>query len=390
MINKYLIGLQLPLLASLLIFPMVVAKSSERLTQKLSQMDNAYVEGLSKYSDAIYDGLKALNDQGGGGYENKRVNLALPPTKQISQHQVLMGSLRKIENQHQIQMFLDKLKRMGSECILQPKVDGLAVELVYRQGILVSASTRGDGWRGRDIYPKVRLSQQIPIRLERRGSVLPEEVILHGELYLRSDLAGQALKDHRQARHKVAGLMAKKIMDQTWLPWLDFFPWQWMNSPNMTLQQDIVQLSAWGFHRISADSHCVQTLNDIEKWRSIYEKRSLADGVLMDGIVIKANKQVLLRKDSRLVLPHYTLAWKFPPKTAVVRVERIYWTTGKTGRKTAVVSFEPTQLGMITVSKISAGGVAHMKKLALKTGDIISIALKGQAIPVFDQVLVRE
>ncbi|MCY4176960.1 MAG: hypothetical protein OXD32_00485 [Endozoicomonadaceae bacterium] len=363
-------------------------KSDLSVDQQLCKLDMDYAAGKTKISDDVYDGLILLKNQQKDS-EAQPLNCQLIADNNYS-HSFFMGSLRKAISVEQIRLFINQIKKQGGRCVLQPKIDGLAVELIYHKGCLVAASTRGNGYKGRDIYPLIQLSGQIPKKLYFHGAPLQDNTVLHGELYLRLDLAEKnKLKNYQHARHKVAGLTAQKKPDKTWAAWLDFYPWSWVNSPHSITEQDIQQLSGWGFNFIQQQTHYADNLEEIESWRQFYEKKSAEGPMLMDGVVLKANQKNLLTRDQQKLMPDYALAWKFPPKKAVVRIKEIYWTTGRTGKKTAILSFEPVILGGLRITKVSAGGIKNMRKLAIRVGDVISIALKGQAIAVPDRILVR-
>ncbi len=357
------------------------------LAECLNGLNQAYWQGKSTVDDDIYDQLCNLHyDRGGSKL------FAFDPTYvkyPRHKHHGFMGSLHKAKSTEDVEKFIKINNCKTQTCLLQPKIDGIAVELVYTKGELTAATTRGDGWQGRNVLNKIKQSGNIPHQLPYINIQLPDTIVLHGELFLRLDYTGQHLKDHRRARYKVAGLMQQKHDDKAWLKRLDFFVWSWVNSMNSEVMQDINQLSLLGFKLAQSNTHQIKDLNVVKELKSMYERSNPSAKFLMDGVVIKRDNNINILQKTSKTLPDHVLAWKFPPQHAVVKIQSVQWSTGKTGRQTAILIFKPVVLHGIKVSKISGGGSQNMKRLGVKPGDIVSIALKGQAIPVLDRVLVR-
>ena len=306
-------------------------------------------------------------------------------------HQAFMGSLRKAENKNDIAEFLHNAE--SSAVILQPKIDGIAIELVYEQGKLVAASTRGDGTSGKNILEKIKAIPGVPKEVFSGFS----RIVLHGELFARLDLwrllpgqEKQVKNRYSSARHFVAGIIHSNQPQLDDLEMLDFFPWCWVDNPFTSESLTTNQLYGLGFDLPAMYTRSVSRLADVIKLRSQLEQEAKKQPFLMDGIVLKIDDLSVAKELGWSGnTPNYALAWKFPPATAISTVIRIEFRVGRTGNITPVVHFEPVQIKGETITKVSLGSINHLRKKDIAAGDDISVVLKGAATPVFSKIMLR-
>ncbi|WP_062268100.1 hypothetical protein [Endozoicomonas arenosclerae] len=298
-------------------------------------------------------------------------------------HRAFMGSLKKARDAKDIKKFL---KEAGKEKILiQPKIDGVAAELVYQNGKLVAASTRGTGDKGENILDAVKLMPMIPKEIKTDYN----DIILHGELFARLD---DSVKNsgYSSARHFVSGHISRNELDVLALSSIEFFPWRWVNSPFESDNTVINILYGYGFELPTMYTDLGKSLKDIEKIRQTYQNRSDIEPFLMDGIVLKLDNLELRKKlgwDSRN--PAWAIAWKFPSDSAVTEVKNIDFRVGRTGHVTPVLQLEPVEIKGETVQQVSLGSIENLTKRDIAIGDQISVQLKGAATPVFGKVILR-
>ena len=304
-----------------------------------------------------------------------------------------MGSLHKAESEKDINEFLQQVYSNSnhSGVMLQPKIDGIAVELVYRHGQLVSASTRGNGTEGRNILAKIKTIPTIPEELPADDS----NIVLHGELFVRLDLWNEKTHNksrYSSARHFVAGIIHSNTPELSALEVLDFFPWRlWQTPPPRSESEAVKQLYTLGFDLPAQFTEPVKSLEAVIRKREQLQQQANRLPFLLDGIVLKANNtEQQQAMGSTAHAPNWALAWKFPPDVAVTTVRNIEFKVGRTGNITPVVVFDPVEIRERTISRVSIGSLANLQNKDIAINDQISIALKGSATPTFNKVVLRD
>lgn len=358
-----------------------------RLSDEVAYHDQLYFnQNAPIISDGEYDDLVARLKHWQACFPSIATEKPLTPhNKYTIHHQAPMGSLKKGQSEEAIKHFLQQIS--GSDVLVQPKIDGVAVELVYKNGLLIQASTRGNGEAGVDILNHIRQMTLIP---ETLGNDEKRQLVLHGELFARLDRISPAiLGQYASARHLVAGQLNRSDPEAEALQAFDFFPWQWVNNPFKSDFQSIEALAGMGFPLPLEHTHRTTSYPDIKQRLEHYAaiKKPL---FLMDGIVIKADSNTLRKKLGQAGnTPAWAMAWKFPPETTTSAVQAIEFTVGRTGHITPVVHIKPVLFKNRTISTLSLGSIQNLEKKEIAVGDHISIKLKGNAIPVFGKVLFR-
>lgn len=298
-------------------------------------------------------------------------------------HHTTMGSLNKANDEQSIRRFLAKVD--GQALILQPKIDGIAIELVYDRGVLTSAITRGDGSKGRSILKQIKEVSAIPKQLNQKG-----KIVLHGELFVQLSKLKEQDRSYTSARHFVAAHIHRKATDKDAMDKLDFFPWKWINSPHKTEQKNSELLANEGFLWPSRYTYVVSSLQEILALKQALYQPDTPLPFLMDGIVIKLDDiKIRAQWGGNQTAPHWALAWKFPAMTAITTIKDITFSIGRTGKITPIVKVVPSEILERTISSISLGSLASLKEKSLSVGDHIVIELTGQATPEFKRVLIR-
>jgi DNA ligase (NAD+) len=283
--------------------------------------------------------------------------------------------------------------------VAEPKIDGLAVELVYVDGLFVQGSTRGDGVRGEDITQNLRTIKTIPLRLLAvADNVLPQRLEVRGEVYMtKRDF--QRLNARREEegeptfanpRNASAGSLRQLDPRITAGRPLAMFCYGVGRAEGVTFQAhwDVLQsLVRWGF-RINPHSEKCQ---GIEAALTYYGRlRELREELPyeIDGVVLKVNA-LALQEDlgTRSRSPRWALAYKFEPKQAITQVKDIAVQVGRTGALTPVALLEPVQVAGVEVSRASLHNPDEVARKDVRAGDWVMVQRAGDVIPEIVEVL---
>lgn len=312
------------------------------------------------------------------------------------QHQIPMLSLENLFTPIELQQFDQRVReRLGVDTHIdysgEPKLDGVAVSLLYRQGQLVQAATRGDGYRGEEITLNVRTIKAIPLRLSGRG--YPRTLEVRGEIYL--PLAGfeqlnklardRGEKEFVNPRNAAAGSLRQLDPRITATRPLRFC------SYGVGLIEDgqlpdrhsaiMAQLQQWGLP-VSREAALVQGAEGcLDYYRQLQEKRS-ALGFEIDGVVYKVDRidwQQQLGFVSRA--PRWAAAHKFPAQEELTELLDVEFQIGRTGAVTPVARLKPVFVGGVTVSNATLHNMDEIERLDLRIGDTVIIRRAGDVIP---------
>jgi DNA ligase (NAD+) len=270
--------------------------------------------------------------------------------------------------------------------LVQPKFDGLPVELLYLQGKLAAAATRGDGLRGEDVTAQAQKIPAIPQKL--RGDY-PPRLLLHGEIYARKQRQETAPLNSADApyatlRHQAVATLRSHDATPEALAALAFFPFAQLSASAAVLsdRESLAALKTWGFADPLAQSWSATSLKEIRALFATALAQRSQWPFAADGIVVKVDDLNLRRTlGSNSRAPNWAAAWKFPAATVVTTVTEIVWQTGRTGRRTPVATLAPRELGGIQVEHVTLHNAAELERLDLIAGDEVLIALSGDVIP---------
>lgn len=264
---------------------------------------------------------------------------------------------------------------------VQPKADGVALTLLYIDGELHSATSRGDGVQGSDWTQQVRRMAAVPKRLKQA----PARVVLQGELVWRLPGHKQASAGGAGARSKVAGALARGNLDADTAAGIAWFVWDWPDGPD-DMQARLDGLAAMGFGDSVALAQRVHTSQDVARWREHWYRAALPFAT--DGIVIRQGRRPPASTWTAAP-PAWAVAWKYPPVKIVATVAAVDFRQGRSGRVDAVLQLEPVVLGDRTVRHVLLGSLSRWKALDVRPGDEVAVALAGLTIPRFDGVVLR-
>lgn len=278
--------------------------------------------------------------------------------------------------------------------ICELKIDGVALNLYYEQGVLVWGATRGDGVTGEEITANVRTIRTIPLRLQTDQP--PERVEVRGEAFLPQPVF-VALNAQRQAageppfanpRNATAGTLRQldpRIVAQRRL---DFFAYGVGSGLAVTSQQELLTLLAqWGF-RVNPHSQVCPDLAAVRAYyqRWVQQRQTLPYGT--DGIVVKINAvamQTALGFTQKS--PRWAIAWKFPAATAIATVQGVTVQVGRTGVLTPVAELTPVRLAGTQVTRATLHNQQRIQELDVHLGDRVVVRKAGEVIPEVVQVL---
>ncbi len=349
------------------------------LDAKIAAWDAAYHgRGQSLVPDEVYDQARARLE----GWRRCFADQAQAPLDPLAGqggerlHPVMQTGLAKLADEAEVAHWMASRKELW----IQPKVDGVAVTLVYRDGNLQQAISRGDGRSGQDWTARVRQLPRVVQHLP-----LGEPVILQGELYWRLPGHVQAAAGGTGARSKVAGLMARQRLSPEEAAGIDLFVWDWPNGPD-DMQARLQGLTAMGFADTARLSQPLSTIAEARHWRDHWYRDALP--FASDGVVLKQARRPEASR-WRAEPPSWAAAWKYPVITALAEVRQVTFKIGRTGRITPMLGIEPVILDGRRVTQLSVGSLQRWRALDIRPGDQVAVALAGLTVPRLDGVIWR-
>ncbi|MDY6931587.1 MAG: NAD-dependent DNA ligase LigA [Halobacteriota archaeon] len=387
-----------------------VKKRLEELRKSLQFHNHRYYTlDDPEISDAEYDSLMSeLED-----LEENYPELITPdsPTQRIGatpsggfdtvEHSLPMQSLKSVFEEKDVHDFEDRVKRsiLGDiQFVAEPKMDGLAVELVYKDGILITGSTRGDGRFGEDITQNLRTIKTIPLRL------LSDEISLlevRGEVYmpvsefvaLNKRMEEEGAKTFANPRNAAAGSVRQLDSKVTASRKLDIYIYAIGRIEGKTFSShwEAMQfLPKLGFRVNPLTRLCDDISEVFEFYRSLDGSREDLDYEI-DGMVIKVNDfsmQETLGSISRS--PRWALAYKFPPRQETTKILEINVQVGRTGVLTPVAVLSPVRLSGVTVKSATLHNDDEIKKKDIRIGDTVVVQRAGDVIPEVVKVITSK
>lgn len=295
------------------------------------------------------------------------------------------------------QRILDRLKTTGDiEYSCELKLDGIAVSLLYHDGILVRGATRGDGYNGEDITQNVRTINSIPLRLHGEG--FPAVLEVRGEVYM-PKAAFNALNEKARAadeklfvnpRNAAAGALRQldsKITASRRLEMCAYSTGQVSGGELPDTHSGLLKaLRSWGFLTNRETETAKNIHQAMEFYRRIGEKRD-ALAFDIDGIVFKVNSRPLQEELGFISrAPRWAIAYKFPAQEESTELLDVEFQVGRTGAVTPVARLKPVFVGGVTVSNATLHNRDEIQRLNLKIGDTVIVRRAGDVIPQIVQV----
>ncbi|MDY7038407.1 MAG: NAD-dependent DNA ligase LigA, partial [Thermodesulfobacteriota bacterium] len=321
-------------------------------------------------------------------------------------HSQPMLSLENAFNDKDIRDFHERLKRFLGEdhqftYVVEPKIDGLAVEMVYEGGRLTMASTRGDGYMGENITLNIKTILSVPLTLMhiRNGRPFPELLEARGEIYMETEAfrglnrerISKDLPPFANPRNAAAGSIRQLDPRITAKRPLNVFCYgigQLRGQSFETQLELMFALQEWGL-RVNRPHirECHDPAEVIEYFHYLEDNRSLFPYEI-DGAVIKVNQLVLqtrLGRTSRS--PRWATALKFKPNQEATRIIKIKVQVGRTGALTPVALLEPVEIGGVTVRRATLHNQDEIEKKDIREGDMVIIQRAGDVIPEVVKVI---
>ncbi len=277
----------------------------------------------------------------------------------------------------------------------EPKLDGLAVSLLYREGALVRGATRGDGTTGEDISINVRTVRNIPLKLH--GSGWPEVLEVRGEVFMSKagferlnatqlEVGGKTFANPRNAAAGSLRQLDSKITANRPLEFCAYGLGQVSAEISDTHIGNLKQLKAWGMP-VSRELKLADGIDEcLEYYRDIGERR-LALSYEIDGVVFKVNSLASQRElGFRAREPRWAIAHKFPAMEELTELLDVEFQVGRTGAVTPVARLKPVKVAGVTVANATLHNMDEVARLGLMIGDTVIIRRAGDVIPQVVQV----
>lgn len=349
-----------------------------QLQTQLRHWDDAYYrQGLNLVSDADYDSLQQRLQHwqrcfmsAHSGYETQLT------TDGSARHPVAHTGVRKLRDKLAVAYWMQN----KSSLWIQPKVDGVAVTLVYRRGKLVSLISRGDGLRGEEWVTKAAQIPAIPLHIDTDR----EDVVLQGELFLYMTDHQQARDGGKNARAQVAGMMMRRESSPL-LSQLGLFIWAWPDGPPLMAER-WAQLSLWGLGLSQRWSRHISNEEEAAAWRDRWFHDTLP--FVTDGVVIH-QLPIIAGRDWQPGQASWSAAWKYQPVEVSSEVMSVEFNVGRTGKIAVVLNLHPVQLDDKTVRRVNLGSLQRWRELDVIAGDQVTLALAGLGIPRLERVIWR-
>jgi DNA ligase (NAD+) len=387
-----------------------VEKQIESLRKLIRQHDRRYyVLDDPVISDAEYDRLmrqlieleKYHPDLITPDSPTQKVGAAPLRTFNVVKRDIPMLSLENAMDADELAEWHGRLLRaVGDEgvgdFVCEPKMDGVAIELIYQDGVLVQGATRGDGMNGEEITENVKTIRPLPLRL--LGKHPPTLLNVRGEVYIDKTDFAQLNKQQEAAgdklyanpRNLTAGSLKQLDPKITAARPLKFVVYGYgiIEGEAISTQWDFIErLKEYGLPVNSLSKRCGQIEDIISYYDDILAKRDELPYEI-DGVVIKVNDFRMQREAGiRSRSPRWAIAWKFPPIEETTIVEDIIIQVGRTGALTPVARLRPVQVGGVTVSSATLHNEDEIRKKDVRIGDHVFVRRAGDVIPEVVKVI---
>ncbi len=382
--------------------------SSEQRAEELRECLNRWLYEYHvlddpSVDDATYD--RAFDELVELERENPELATPDSPTQRVGaapsskfekvRHLTPMGSLEKVTTDEAILKWAeDVAKRLDTDgavaYVIEPKIDGLAINLTYEDGVFVRGATRGDGEVGEDVTVNLRTIPAIPLRLI--GDHVPGIVEVRGEVYmplsgfreLNERLVSEGKKPTPNPRNAAAGSLRQK--DSTITARRPLSVWAYGVGAHDGVElgshwQTLEWLKAHGFPT-NPFAERLESIEAVAKACREWERRRATLDYEIDGIVIKVDELEQQRTLGALhSRPRWARAFKWAPLTATTRLEKIAIRVGRTGALNPWAMLEPVQVGGVTVSRATLHNEEDINRKDIREGDDVIVQRAGDVIP---------
>lgn len=365
--------------------PLITDAEYDRLFDRLAALERAYPELVTP--------------------DSPTQRVGAPPLEKFAtvEHTVPMLSLGNATGEEELREFEERIQRFLKhsdpvEYAVEPKIDGVAVELVYLDGRLSVGSTRGDGVRGEDITANLKTIRSLPLGLRADSRPPPSRLEVRGEVFLPRQ-AFQKMNREREEegqppfanpRNAAAGSLKQLDSTITAKRPLDIFchgfgavdgaaftsHWQFREA-----------IRDWGLKPVPRGRLC-RGLDEVLRYRDEMEAQRDNLPYEIDGLVVKVNSIDLQQRLGQIARsPRWAIAYKFTPRQAATRILAIEPQVGRTGTLTPVASLEPVPIGGVTVKSASLHNMDEIDRKDIRIGDTVVVERAGDVIPYVVKVL---
>ncbi|MBI2010638.1 MAG: NAD-dependent DNA ligase LigA [Candidatus Colwellbacteria bacterium] len=384
----------------------------EKLKQEIERYRHAYhVLDKSLISDSALDTLKKeLFDLEATHPEfvtpdSPTQRVGGEPQKQFKKvaHEMPMLSFNDAFSESDLKSWLERVekylgRKIKPEFYLELKIDGLAIELVYENGILTQGSTRGDGLIGEDVTQNLKTIEAIPLKpgANELIKLKAKKLIIRGEVFLtkkeferiNKEQEGKGGKKYANPRNVAAGSVRQLDPKITASRKLDSFEYAAVTDLGQkTHAEEHEILRELGF-KINSNNKLVSSFEEILEFRDYWDKHRDKLPYEIDGVVVIINDNKTLEAAGVIgKAPRGMIAYKFSPKEATTVVEDVKVQVGRTGTLTPVAKLRPVEVGGVTISNATLHNYDEIKRLGLKIGDTVIVSRAGDVIPQITKVL---
>jgi DNA ligase (NAD+) len=349
--------------------------------------------------DRAYDELVALEEANPElitpDSPTQRVGAPASEKFQKVQHLTAMGSLEKVTTDEALEKWADDVrKRLDSDepvaYVLEPKIDGLAINLTYENGLFARGATRGDGAVGEDVTVNLRTINAIPLRM--LGDGVPSLIEVRGEVYmplsgfreLNERLVAEGKKPTPNPRNAAAGSLRQKDPSITASRPLSFWAYGIGVHEGAELQthwETLQWLKGHGFP-INPFAERLESMEAVAKACRDWERRRTELDYEIDGIVIKVDDYDQQRRLGALhSRPRWARAFKWAPMTATTRLSKIMIRVGRTGALNPWAIMEPVEVGGVTITRATLHNEEDINRKDIREGDDVIVQRAGDVIP---------
>lgn len=305
-------------------------------------------------------------------------------------HEIPMTSLNNINNSEELSKWIRNLPKFGGEIVLQPKLDGASIELIYKKGVFSQAITRGDGFIGEDITHTIKKAQGFPLTIKKNI-----DVSIRCEAVITAKDWEANFKDEKDAsnpRNTVCGLIRR--LDSKNAEFITCVAFDVIIKENDFHEFEIDKvywLKTNGFEHPKTEwvENCYQ-IKDVEEKIERFNTNRINLPYETDGVVIKIDAKIAQNqagiRDNR---PKWAVAYKFLPSEAISTVLEINLSIGPTGTITPVAEISPAKIGGTTITNVSLCNFDEIKRLNVGVGDKVTVVRSGDVIPKITRVVEK-
>src|SRR6187551_328817 len=382
-------------------------KKIEALTDQINYHNDLYYQkSKSEISDFDFDKLleslvKLENDfpeLKKQDSPSQRVGGTITKEFETVYHQYPMLSLGNTYNQKDLEDFDGRVARglngEAYEYFCELKFDGVSISLIYKNGVLTKAVTRGDGVRGDDVIVNAKTIRSVPLKITKKD--IPESFEVRGEVFMTKDTFNQLNKDredigeerYANARNTTSGSLKMQDSGEVAKRKLDCFTYYLLGDDieTHTHEESIHLLEKWGFHVSQTYRKC-KTIKEVLEYINEWEKKRHELSLETDGVVIKVNN---LQQQQQLGLtaksPRWAISYKYQAESISTKLNSVTYQVGRTGAVTPVAELQPVQLAGTTVKRASLHNANEIARLDLRIGDYVFVEKGGEIIPKVTRV----